>query len=237
MTGPNAASRTGVAFFDVDETLLSIKSMVSFYRYHCRQLPPDEERTRIGDLDALLESGRPRERANTDFYRFLEGMSADAVADSGNRWFTDVARPAVNAAVSSRLTAHRRRGHTVVLVSGSFPACLDPIATYVAADVVLCSRPTIVAGTYTGSLPSAMIGAGKAAAVTDILELLPPGPSWAYGDHESDLPMLELVDTPVVVGNDTALSNIAAERGWEILAEEPTESGGFGVPSLTHVLP
>ncbi|ORI19696.1 hypothetical protein BJD99_01375 [Rhodococcus sp. 1163] len=210
--------RNGVAFFDVDETLLTIKSMVSFYRYHCVNLPAAERHTRLDRLDDLLESGIPRERANTDFYRLIEGTSVAELAESGRRWFTDVAIPALNTSVLTRLQSHKQQGHAIVLVSGSFPACLNPVSAYVGADMILCSRPAVAEGRYTGRLATPMIGNGKAAAVADILDTIPTSaPSWAYGDHESDLPMLLLVDNPVVVGADAVLNTTAVQRGWDTI--------------------
>jgi phosphoserine phosphatase len=74
-----------------------------------------------------------------------------------------------------------------------------------------------------------MIGEAKAAAVTAVLDELAPGtPSWAYGDHSSDLPMLEQVRTPVVVGDDAALTRLARERGWEVLVGDGPLAASVG---------
>ena len=40
--------------------------------------------------------------------------------------------------------------------------------------------------------------------------------SFAYADSLSDLPMLELVGTPVAVNPDPRLSQIAGQRGWRV---------------------
>jgi phosphoserine phosphatase len=42
------------------------------------------------------------------------------------------------------------------------------------------------------------------------------GESFAYADAISDLPMLEIAGTPVVVNPDARLSQVAAQRGWRV---------------------
>ena len=43
------------------------------------------------------------------------------------------------------------------------------------------------------------------------------GKSYAYGNHQSDLPLLELVGNPHVVEPSTTLEKIAHQRSWPIL--------------------
>ena len=40
--------------------------------------------------------------------------------------------------------------------------------------------------------------------------------SYAYSDHESDLPLLEWIGNPTVVSPTMKLREIAMERGWKI---------------------
>lgn len=218
--GPvNTRTKTGpgAAFFDVDETLLTVKSMISFYRFLAAREEPAEREARLTALQRLLDAGLPREQANVEYYRLLAGLSEDGVRAAGEDWFAEqLERGAVVRPVARRLAQHLARGHRVTLVSGSFPACLDPVARYFAVTTVLCSRPDIADGRYTGTLAEPMIGNGKARAVAAVVSTMDDGSqSWAYGDHASDLPMLEQVGHPVVVGPDPVLRAQALQRGWE----------------------
>jgi len=47
----------------------------------------------------------------------------------------------------------------------------------------------------------------------------------AYGDHASDLAMLEAVGDPVVVGTDPVLTARAADGGWRTLATHFVREG------------
>jgi phosphoserine phosphatase len=62
-----------------------------------------------------------------------------------------------------------------------------------------------------------MIGEGKAAAVREYLAAVgaDPANTWGYGDHASDLPLLEAVAHPVVVGDDPSLRAYVDREGWE----------------------
>lgn len=40
---------------------------------------------------------------------------------------------------------------------------------------------------------------------------------WAYADSESDIPLLEFVDIPIVVQPTRSMEEVAKLRGWPIL--------------------
>lgn len=155
---------------------------------------------------------------NRAFYANFAGRREAELAARGAEWFQEEhARGGLfNDHVLAALRQHARAGELIALVSGSFPPCLDPIADFVSAGLLLCSRPEVRDGRYSGALAVPMIGEGKAEAVR--AEAAARGialeHSSAYGDHESDLPLLEAVGHPVVVGDDPVLNDHAIRRGW-----------------------
>ena len=40
--------------------------------------------------------------------------------------------------------------------------------------------------------------------------------SYFYSDSHNDLPLLELVDTPIAVNSDKVLTSVAEEKGWQV---------------------
>jgi HAD superfamily hydrolase (TIGR01490 family) len=124
------------------------------------------------------------------------------------------------AATVTALARHRAAGHIVVLVSGSFRACLDPLARELGARLVLCTEPIVDAdGRLTGEVRQPMIGSVKVASVAAAMTTLGvrPADCHAYGDHASDLGMLAQVGHPAVVGTDTVLVAHATLHGWPVL--------------------
>ncbi|MBX6766741.1 MAG: HAD-IB family hydrolase [Actinomadura rubrobrunea] len=199
------------AFFDVDETLINVTSIFSFLRYDMavRGRPAADFRRAMDELAELRAAGASRVETNRAFYRNFAGRDVREVARRGREWFNRCRAEGglFNEEVLATLRWHSAEGHLIVLVSGSFPACLEPIADFVSADLVLCSRPEIRDGRYTGELAEPMIGERKRQAVIRAAgeRGIALDRSYAYGDNISDLPLLESVGHPVVVGGDPGL--------------------------------
>lgn len=223
----------GAAFFDVDETLIRAKSMFSFLRFHlARRGEPEGTYDRLtAPLHRGAAAGVPRQEINRRYYRLYEGESAAALADAGRAWFDEQCTLGglfIEETVS-RLQLHRATGDFVVLLSGSFAACLDPVAEHVGADWAIGTRPTIRRGTFTGEVVTPMIGAAKGRAAHAVAGVRGLGlaASTAYADHSSDLDLLTAVGTAVVVGDDPVLTDQAVRRGWERLTPQAHASLPF----------
>lgn len=223
---------TAAAFFDVDGTVTGGVGLFRFLRFHLAAEGRGEAAyaAHLERLRALREAGRPREETNRVHYEVYAGARAAAVAETARRWLAAEldAGGLLNPAVVRAVRAHRRRGEPVVLVSGSFPAPLAPLGEHLGAAHVLCTEPEIdSSGVYTGRLADGphqpMIGAAKAAAVRALAaaEGYDLAASTAYGDHVSDLPLLEAAGAAAVVGEDPAMAERAERSGWRRLPGLP----------------
>ncbi|MFI9269876.1 HAD family hydrolase [Kitasatospora sp. NPDC052896] len=203
-----------LVFSDVDETLIACKSMFDFLRFQLTSRHGESGEDRylemVGELRAMAAAGAPREEVNRSYYRLYAGEEVAEIAELGRRWFAErSATPGffIGSTVAA-LREHRAAGAELVLVSGSFDACVAPIAGHVGASYVLATAPEAVDGRYTGEVVEPMIGYGKRAGVMRLLAdhaAVDPRDCFAYGDHLSDLPMLECVGHPRVVGGDPEL--------------------------------
>ncbi|MEU3501483.1 HAD-IB family hydrolase [Streptomyces hundungensis] len=220
-------SRTRIAFFDVDGTLTNATSLFRFLRHYLAAQGHGEDTylQRRRHIMELAARGVPREETNRAYFANFAGAEADRVAALGERWLAAELdqQGFFNAHVVGALHRHREAGDRVVLVSGSFPACLDPIAAHLGADAVRCSNPRISEGRYTGELVGpAMIGAAKAEAVRQACAFygIPAERCVSYGDHLSDLPMLEETGDGVLIGEDPALDAVRRAH-WSHLPAQP----------------
>lgn len=210
------------AFFDVDETLITVKSMFDFLRFHLadEQNPDVGQALRWIELQKAVNTGSlSRAEINRGYYQIYRGLSPDLLRDQGARWFEQRRRESgfIRPAVINALVRHRLAGHAVVLVSGSFPACLEPLRATLGAHHLLCSRPLVGAdGRLTGEIERPMIGATKAIAIWELAKRrgLSLPLSFGYADHASDLPLLLEVGHPVVVGSDPVLDQYASRNQW-----------------------
>ncbi|MGW2569586.1 HAD family hydrolase [Streptomyces sp. NPDC001537] len=204
-----------LVFSDVDETLIAVKSMFDFLVYYFRGTRGTQGARHAADvrrdLSRRTSAGAPREAMNRLYYRTWAGEPAARVAELAEAWYTERSgAPGFYLASTRRaLELHRAAGDTVILVSGSFPAVLAPIAAEVGATRLLCSVPGIHDGVLTGRLVGdPCVGEAKSAAVRHMLRSWPavdPAQCYAYGDHVSDLPMLAEVGNPVIVGGSAQL--------------------------------
>ena len=220
------------ALFDVDETLLAVPSLWRFLAWTLQRTTSDPE----GELARIRSSfraraavGTPREQLCRDWAGLFAGRDAASVEVDGSAWFIaeQLAGPVFVPETLAALAVHRACGDLVVLVSGSVPALLAPVARAVGADVVLSSVPSVRDGVLTGDLDVSMIGEAKAAAVRALAhaEGLDLRASSAYGDHASDLPLLRLVGDPVVVGADPGITGLSETSGWRRLRTSPSPTG------------
>lgn len=212
-------------FFDVDDTLISVKSMLSFQDFWYEQTGDFEGQDAYHqDLKKHWHPEACWSFLNRLYYRHFADRAVREVIDRGHQWFVRTkaeSAPFYHPGPLSELRAHQREGRAVVFVSGSFPALLQPIARELGVEHMLATRLEVKDGRYTGEiLPPQTIGDGKAAAVRGFLKThgLAPDHCYAYGDDISDLPMLESVGRPTVVTGGRALEAKARELGWRMIA-------------------
>jgi HAD superfamily hydrolase (TIGR01490 family) len=220
--------RVGAALFDVDQTLITGKSLISFLHHHwlAADRPPGGAEHATAALLARARAGVPREVLNRDYYRLLAGQSLADLTAQGREWFDRELRHGLfHPPVLSAFRDHARAGHLTVLISGSFAPCLKPIADHLGAQCVFGTVPHVRDGMLTGEIGTPMIGQEKARTAKDLLTLLAIDPSdaAAYGDDASDLPLLRLVGSPVLVADDPQLLAEARRSSWACL---PAASGG-----------
>jgi HAD superfamily hydrolase (TIGR01490 family) len=216
------------AFFDVDETLVNVKSMFDFLRFWMARQGDDGSghEAVMARVREAAASGVPRTEINRAYYRHFTGVRHGDLMAAGRAWWEEYRRgpAAVVVAAWAAATRHRTAGDLVVLVSGSFRGVLEPLAEDLGTHRILCSEPLVGAdGLLTGEVVRPMIGANKAAAVREsVAELgLDAAACSCYGDHSSDLDMLRAVGNPVVVGADRVLLEHAQALDWPVLSATP----------------
>lgn len=212
------------AFFDVDETLIKIKSMFHFYKYWCDSRCSHQEYNEFNVLfRSAVTQGVSREILNRMYYRQFNQVSIDELNRAGKHWFTQTFSDGsayISAAVE-KLQEHQSQGHQTVFISGSMLPLLTPIADQLGVDAILCTRLQIDdKGRLTGKIGTPQtIGKGKRDALLSYIERagIEPANCFSYGDDLSDIPMMAATGNPVCIGDGTPLADYAYHHQWTII--------------------
>lgn len=114
---------------------------------------------------------------------------------------------------------HKENGHLVFIASSSPDIYVRPIVEYLMCDGYVCSRLTYRNNVFNGRFEEKdCLGVEKVTRLREVAAELAIDltRSYAYSDHESDLPLLEYVGNPIVVSPTKVLRRIASQRRWKI---------------------
>jgi HAD superfamily hydrolase (TIGR01490 family) len=228
-TGPSAAARPIVAFFDVDNTLLHGASAFHVSRAAWR-------RGHVGIRDLLGfawqqvrfvtvgENTRHFASAQERALALARGLPADEL--------TSLAEAVYEREIETRLwpetvelaREHLRKGHQVWLITAAPVDIAAVIAERLgltgALGTILRTRHGRLTGEFDGPV---LHGELKAVAAGRLAESVGAelADCWAYSDSRNDIPLLELVGNRIVVNPDAALASHADANDWPILRLDP----------------
>ncbi len=219
----------GLIFFDLDHTLLSGDSDVLWCDFLMTRgmLDRDTFATRNADIEARYRVGAVDPVEFAHFY--LSTLAGRTPADwepLRQAFMRDVIAPRISPASMELVAQHQARGDLVVLTTATNHFLTELTAAHLGIGHLLATEPELVDGRFTGfSTGTLNMRGGKVTRLHTWLAArgaaLAHYDSTAYSDSINDLPLLEAVDTPVVVNADPRLAAIAAERGWKAIHLPP----------------
>lgn len=127
--------------------------------------------------------------------------------------------PIIRKKAQATIEKHRQQGDIPVIITATNSFITRPIATHLGIEQLLATEPKVVDGRYTTEIDGTpCFQTGK---VTRLKQWMQQHNhnlegSYFYSDSINDLPLLEVVDTPIVVAPDEKLKAVAQERNWQI---------------------
>ena len=211
------------AFFDFDETLLDIESSRLGFRYLWeRRLVSFGFILKVLTVNIFYKrhwlSDEKMAMMLIKFYRNrrLEDFQQGAAA-----FYQDHLKPHLAPNIQARVDKHRRQGHRLILISGSVRYMLEPVAEDLGFDHLLCTDLEIGDdGLLTGRAKGPIcLNSNKRilAAMLARKVNIDLASSYAYGNHQSDLPLLDLIGNPYAVEPTEPLRRAALANKWPIL--------------------
>ena len=216
-------TRRTAAFFDLDKTIIATSSAFAFGREFLNKgLISRQEAVEIYLTKAsYMLTGHNSEQmdATRDYLADLvTGWAVEDVERITTETMHSVVTPAIYAEARELIEHHRSQGRDIIIISASPDILVEPIARELGVDQVVATEIEIIDGRLTGTITRYLKGDAKAEAIADVAAAkgYDLEHSFAYSDSVTDIPMLEMVGTPVAVNPDRALRKHAQLKGWQI---------------------
>ncbi|MBW1989096.1 MAG: HAD family hydrolase [Deltaproteobacteria bacterium] len=211
------------AFFDFDKTLLAADSASIGIRFLWDMgLLPVPFVAKALALNELYKRHLISEvQIGRRLLTFYRGKTIDPFEDGMCEFYENDIKPRLAPAILDRLRDHQEQGHVTVLVSGSLRYTLLPVKKDLGIDHLLCSDLEVdESGVLTGRPRGEMcVDKTKAVLARELAQAegIDLSASYAYGNHQSDIPLLSLVGNPHAVEPTGPLRRHAQRHGWPIL--------------------
>ncbi|MCB1801767.1 MAG: HAD family hydrolase [Gammaproteobacteria bacterium] len=213
-----------LAIFDLDNTLLAGDSDYLWGQF-------------LGEVGAVDRAAYEQE--NLRFYReycagrldimeFLAFSLAPLAANEPEqlaqwhaRFMREKIEPRITTAAERLVDKHRQAGDTLMIITATNDFVTAPIAARLGIPHLIATRAERDGERYTGRVAGTpSFRQGKVERLHDWLrdhggDL---DGAWFYSDSHNDLPLLELVENPVVVDPDDILKQQAGARGWPVIS-------------------
>lgn len=212
-----------LAIFDLDNTLLDGDSDYAWGQFLIERGIVDRR-----EYEATNETFYAAYKDGTlDIYAFLrfalKPLAAHARAQL-DAWHAEFMRekilPMILPAARQLVDTHRARGDTLLIVTATNRFITAPIAREFGIEHLLATDPAEENGRFTGAVAGTpCFQEGKVVRLREWLKTTGrtlTGSSF-YSDSHNDLPLLQLVSTPVAVNPDPILEAEARRQGWKIL--------------------
>ena len=233
------AEGAGIAFFDLDRTLIGGYSIIALAwetaRHGARQGELAQAARLLRDLlrHRVDASGGNYHRLVRRVAKALAGVSEATLAELGERAYCNhIARSLYREAITL-VESHRAAGRRLVIISAASRYQVEPVARVLGIDEICCTRLEVQGGRFTGQVIAPLChGEGKLMAARRVARQ--QGTTldncWFYSDSSDDLPLLRRVGRPVAVNPSERLGAVAKDRGWPQL-----HFNTRGLPSFEHL--
>lgn len=190
--------RPAVAAFDFDVTITTRDTFVPFLYRAFGQNKVRKAFLRLAPVAAKVALGlstRDVFKAKL-IHELFPGESLERLRTVGQEHALDILKW-VRPAALQRIAWHKQRNDRLVMVSASLDIYLEPVATALGFDDLLCTRPSLRHDIFDGGMNGKNCrGAEKVARLQNLLGNLSLVDTYAYGDSAGDKEMLQIALHP-----------------------------------------
>ena len=214
-------SKSYVAFFDLDKTILNLNSGSVLVR----EANKTGLISTVDYLNAVLLSLlykfhlRDTNKIISGMGKWLAGKKQEEVKTFSEAIAVNKLINAIRPEILLEINFHRSNNACLVILSSAVDEICKPIQNHLRFDALICTSMEVVNGVYTGQPENTYCFENeKGIRLKNYCELMNYDLSSAYyyGDSIADFQALELVGNPVCISPDKKLNRIALQKGWEI---------------------
>ncbi len=212
-----------LALFDLDNTLLNGDSDHSWGMYLAEIGAVDPE-IQKQKQDFFYQQYLAGELDIYEFCEFQFSVLTQHSLEQLHTWRADflktVIEPMILNGKAELLERHREVGDDLIIITATNNFVTAPIAKRLNVPTLIATQAEVINGVYTGKLSGIpCYQAGKVSRLNTWLDQQGKKfeNSYFYSDSINDLPLLELVDTPIAVTPDNRLRAHAQQLNWQII--------------------
>ncbi|OGM75748.1 hypothetical protein A2210_02355 [Candidatus Woesebacteria bacterium RIFOXYA1_FULL_40_18] len=221
-----------VGFFDVDGTLIEGFTITSFAQFLNQKgfFSGESWRSMQESLITYTKTDKGKKayrRLAIDLVRAyaqgLNGQKVEKIFNQGDAFLEEVLSGVIPEYriydFSRELVKVVGRVARTIAVSGSPIEPILPLARYLGFSGVEATKCRISTGYYTGEVDlNLALDTAKRKLISRYLEKgINVQLSFAFGDTHHDIPVLEVVGNPFVLGNNQLLHQIGKKQGWTVI--------------------
>jgi len=148
-------------------------------------------------------------------FNIMNGWSKVETEEIFKEFFDQEIKPRIFHQAVDLVHFYHNKNYEIILVSASLSEIVNKLKDYLSLRFAIATKLEVMNDRYTGKTTGLVpYGEDKIKAVRELLDTygFSLEESYAYADHFSDLPLLEIVKTPTVVNPDKKLRRIAKKK-------------------------
>lgn len=208
------------AFVDIDHTLVDTNASRLYLHYFYKKgLIPTRKYIYTWIRMLLHRCNLLKLNVIEEAAKASEGMILKEGEKVANEAFKQQIEKRVSPHMIACLNQHRKKGHTLVLLTAMPDMLAAPFKRKFAFDAMLATQMEIVNGVFTGRVIHLNYGEGKVRPLKEFAKRneIELKKSYFYADSLTDAPAMRLVGHPIAVNPDHKLKKFAKENRWKIL--------------------
>lgn len=212
-----------LVIFDVDKTLIDDQSQRLLLKYAFKKKlikPLPYAIVLIWFVAYKLHIAKDPKKPMEYAYAFLKGKNTGYFEEVMNDFFNSSLKYHIYTDGVELIQKHKEKGRVIILLSNAIEPILKVLANFLSADSYIGTKLEVENGKFTGKIEGdIMYGDRKVLAIREFVKRnnASMDNSRAYGDHVTDLAILNAVKIPCAVNPSKKLLKQIKNNDWPVL--------------------